>query len=236
MNRALIEKYFEQSLSVEEQIEFERLLKADEDFKKEFDFENNLKKAFSLNERQALKQKLSSFDEVKTVKINNKKWFYAAACLFAVIGFSVWFSLQQPNNDELFNTYYQTYPNVVAPSVRGAEADNLKTKAFAAYDEGNYQTAVQLFAQIYKIDKSDYALLYQAVSLIELKELEAAKQTLTKFDDAKNSEYTPYYYWYLALVELKTNKKEKAIVRLKELATKENPMQQMAKKLLAELE
>lgn len=236
MNRALIEKYFEQSLSVEEQIEFERLLKADEDFKKEFDFENNLKKAFLLNERQALKQKLSSFDEVKTVKINNKKWFYAAACLFAVIGFSVWFSLQQPNNDELFNTYYQTYPNVVAPSIRGAEEKNLKTKAFAAYDEGNYQTAAQLFAQLYKIDKSDYALLYQAVALIELKELEAAKQTLKKLDDAKNSEYTPYYKWYLALVELKTNEKEKAIVRLKELATKENPMQQMAKKLLAELE
>ena len=236
MNRALIEKYFEQTLSAEEQIEFERLLIADEDFKKEFDFENNLKKAFSLNERQALKQKLSSFDEVKTVKINNKKWFYAAACLFAVIGFSVWFSLQQPNNDELFNTYYQTYPNVVAPSVRGAEENNLKTKAFAAYDEGNYQTAAQLFAQLYKIDKSDYALLYQAVALIELKELEAAKQTLKKFDDAKNSEYTPYYIWYLALVELKTNEKEKAIVRLKELATTENPMQQMAKKLLAELE
>ena len=236
MNRALIEKYFEQSLSPEEQIEFERLLNDDEDFKKEFDFENDVKKAFLLSERQTLKQKLSSFDEVKTVKINNKKWFYAAACLFAVIGFSVWFAFQQPNTNELFNTYYQTYPNVVAPSVRGAEADNLKTKAFAAYDGGNYETAAQLFAQIYESDKSDYALLYQAVALIELKEVEAAKQTLKKYNGTKNNEYTVYYNWYLALIELKTKEKEKAIVRLKELAQTENPMQQMAKKLLAELE
>ena len=74
MNRALIEKYFEQSLSPDEQVEFERLLIEDEDFKKEFNFENDVKKAFLLSERQTLKQKLSTFDEVKTVKLNHKKW------------------------------------------------------------------------------------------------------------------------------------------------------------------
>ena len=236
MNRELLlEKYFENSLSAAEQIEFEHLLAADEDFAKAFAFERDVKKAFTLNERAKLKQKLKSFDEVKTVKISSSKWYYAAACLITIAGFSVWFSLKQPTNEELFQTYYQTYPNVIAPTVRGTQLEDIKTKAFEAYDNGEYQLAAKLFEEIYTKDQGDFALLYQSLSLMELKEYDAAKQQFKKFDYTKNNQFSNYFKWYLALAELQTNDKESAINLLKELSLVANPMQEMAKKLLTDL-
>lgn len=237
MNRELLlEKYFENSLSAEEKIEFDRLLAADEDFAKAFAFERDVKKAFTLNERAKLKQKLKSFDEVKTVKISTSKWYYAVACLIVIAGFSVWLSLKQASNEELFQTYYQTYPNVVAPTVRGTQLEDIKTKAFEAYDNGEYQLAAKLFDEIYTKDQSDFALLYQSLSLMEMKEYDAAKQNFKKFDYTKSNQFSNYFKWYLALAELQTNDKENAINRLKELISVVNPMQEMAKKLLAELD
>ncbi|MGF1924867.1 MAG: tetratricopeptide repeat protein, partial [Bacteroidia bacterium] len=228
MNRALLlEKYFENSLSAAEALEFNQLLAVDEEFAKAFAFERDVKKAYTLNERAKLKQKLKSFDEGKRVQFSTSKWYYAAACFFVIAGLSIWFSLTQSSQEELFSTYYQTYPNVVAPTVRGAEKEDLSSKAFSAYDKGNYKDAAQLFAKMYSNEGRDYALLYQAVSLIELKEYEAAKQTLKKFDFDKKSEYSTYYKWYLALTELKTNETQKAILTLNELAETENPMQEM---------
>lgn len=236
MNRELLlEKYFENSLSAEEQIEFKKLFKDDEDFTKAFAFERDVKKAFTLNERAKLKQKLKSFDEVKTVKLSTSKWYYAAACLILIAGFSVWLSLKQASNEELFQTYYQTYPNVVAPTVRGTQLENIKTKAFEAYDNGEYQLAAKLFDEIYTKDQSDFALLYQSLSLMELKQYDAAKRNFKKFDYAKNDQFSNYFKWYLALAELQTNDKESAITLLKELSSVANPMQEMAKKLLTDL-
>ena len=171
MNRELlIEKYFENSLSAAEQLEFNQLLTEDEDFAKAFIFEQDVKKAFILNERLALKQKLKSFDKAKSNTYSYSRWYYAAACLIVIVGFSIWFSLKQRTHSELFNIYYQTYPNMVAPTVRGAQLENIKASAFEAYDNKEYKLAYKLFNQIYSTEQTDEALLYQSISLMELKE------------------------------------------------------------------
>ncbi len=236
MNKELLlEKYFERSLSTEEQLEFDRLLREDEGFAATLTFEKNVKKAFILNERDALKQKLISFEENKTAKLSNLRWLYMAASIIIIGGVSIWLSLQQSSEEKLFQTYYQTYPNIVAPKVRGVGTKDLKNKAFDAYDNGEYQLAAQLFDQIYKTEPSDFAIFYRALSLMELKDYKSAEVCFKQFDFNKNNAFTPYFKWYLALTELQTKQKTSAIARLKELSATENPMQNMAKKLLADL-
>ena len=236
MNKELLlEKYFEQSLTLAEKQEFEQLLTEDEDFAADFILQKKIKRAITLNEREALKQTLTSFEKEKNSKSLASKWLYAAACFILIVGFALWFSLQQNANEKLYETYYQTYPNIVAPTVRGTQTQEIKSTAFSAYDNGEYKLASELFDQIYTTEHTDFALFYKALSLMELKQYESAKESFKQFDFKKNNSFTIYFKWYLALAELQTDDKENAIIHLKELSKTENPMQDMAIKLLADL-
>ena len=229
----LINSYFEKSLSTEEQILFDSLMESDADFAEEVTFQKNLKKAISLNERADLKKKLASF-ETKKPKVKAFKIFYAAASIVLLCGLGFYFT--QNSSNGLYDEYYHSYPNVVAPTVRGENKIDLKSEAFYEYDSGNYQKSLELFSKIYDTEKDDYALFYKALSQMELQKTSEAIATFKQFDLGKNNAFTPFVKWYLALSYLKENQKEKAIPLLKSLSETDNPQQEMANKLLSELE
>jgi hypothetical protein len=231
----LINNYFEKTLSLEEQREFDLLIETDREFAKEFESQKKLKKAITLNERADLKKKLQSFEAAKpTAKVTSFKIWYAAASLFLVCGLGFYFT--QNSSSSLYEEYYQSYPNVVAPTVRGENNEDIKSDAFFEYDSGNYQQSLELFSKIYDSEKDDYALFYKALSQMELNKTTEAIASFNQFDLAKNNAFTPFVKWYLALSYLKESQKEVAIPLLKSLAETENPQQEMAKKLLKELE
>lgn len=229
----LINHYFEKSLSADEQSRFDSLMKSDVDFAQEVAFQKNLKKAIVLNERGNLKKKLHSF-EIPKAKSKSYKIWYAAASLILISGLGFYFS--QNSNTAIYNKFYQSYPNVVAPTVRGEQKEDIKSEAFYEYDSGNYQKSVVLFSKIYDAEKDDYALFYKALSLMELKKTNEAISTFKQFDLNKNNAFTPFVKWYLALAYLKTNEKENAKLLLESLVENANPQQEMAQKLLTELE
>lgn len=230
----LISNYFENNLSKENQIEFDDLLEKDNDFAKEVAYQKNLKKAITLNERARLKQKLQGFEAEKAQK-KTFKWQYIAASVVIFIG-SFWFFNQSPNSQELYNQYYQTYPNTVAPAVRGENSTDLKTAAFSEYDAGNYSKAYQLFLDIYNSENQDYALFYGSLCLMELNRHQEALTLLNRFDTTKSNDFTPFIKWYKALSYLKLEENNKSIALLKELSTTQNPQQKQAEELLKELE
>ena len=231
----LLERYFENQLSQEEAILFQNYLKTDAFFAEEFAFQKSVKHAITLNERAELKQQLQSFETPK----NNKKWvskWSVAASIAVVLGAGYWFMNQSPNNIELYEDYYQSYPNVVAPTVRGENSEDIKSEAFYEYDNGNYEKSLVLFSKIYETDKDDYALFYKALSQMELQKTTEAIATFKQFDLGKNNAFTPFVKWYLALAYLKENQKEQAMPLLKSLSETQNPQQEMAQKLVDELE
>jgi len=71
---------------------------------------------------------------------------------------------------------------------------------------------------------------------MELQKTTEAIVTLKQFDLSKNNAFTPFVKWYLALAYLKKDQKENAMPLLKTLSQTENPQQEMARKLLKELE
>lgn len=230
----LISNYFEKTLSTEEQIQFDFLMETDADFAKEIAFQKKVKKAITLNERANLKQKLQGFEAEKNLK-KTFKWQYIAASVAILIG-GFWFFNQSSNSEQLYNQYYQTYPNTVAPSVRGENSNDLKMVAFSEYDSGNYNQAYLLFLNIYNSEKQDYALFYGSLSLIELNRHQEALTLLNRFDATKSKDFTPFVKWFKALSYLKLEQNKKAIIVLNELAAKQNPQQKQAEELLEKLE
>lgn len=235
-NEALINKYFEQQLTDKEKVMFESLLQNDSEFAKEVAYQKNVKKAITLNERETLKQTLQSFESNKKQPKKTYQFWSIAAVFLLFFGGLAWFQFMQDSPEKLYQEYYQSYPNVVAPTVRGDNDRNIKSDAFYEYDSGNYQKSLELFSKIYADEEVDYALFYQAMSLMELKRYDEAIALFDTFETSDQNAFSPFVKWYKALSYLKTNEKEKAIQLLKELSEKENPQQQMAKNLLAELE
>lgn len=232
-NYNYIEKYFEGTLSPEETIMFNKLVEDDAVFAATFEYEKNVKRAITLNERKSLKQKLQSFETSKP-KVKPLKIWYAAASIIFICGLGFYFT--QTSTTTIYDDYYQSYPNVVAPTVRGENKDDIKSEAFFEYDNGNYEKSLELFSKIYSIEREDYALFYKALSLMELNKNKEAISTFNEFDLNKNNNFTPFIKWYLALSYIKENQKKKAIPLLKSLTETDNPQKEMAKKLLEELE
>lgn len=232
-NEDLLHKYFEQQLSEEEKVLFASLLQNDAAFAKEVEYQKNVKKAIILNEREAIKQKLKSY-EAKP-KFRTAYWL-SAAVVILFLGGLTWFQLQPSSPEKLYQEYYQSYPNVVAPTVRGDSERNIKSDAFYEYDSRNYEKSLTLFSKIYADEGVDYALFYKAMSLLELKRYSEAIASFDEFKTTDNNAFSPFVKWYKALSYLKLNEKEKAILLLHELAEEENPQQFKAKELLDALE
>lgn len=232
-NETLINKYFEKSLSEEEQKQFDSLMKTDIDFAQEVAFQKKVKKAITLNERSDLKNKLQSFETSKP-KVKSFKIWYVAASIVLLCGIGFYFA--QNATSVIYDDYFQSYPNIVAPTVRGEMKEDSKSEAFFEYDNGNYKKSLELFSKIYDSENVDYALFYKGLSLMELEKTKDAIVTFKQFDLSKNNAFTPFVKWYLALSYVKENQKEKAIPLLKSLTETDNPQQEMAKKLLSELE
>lgn len=229
--KQLIYSFFEKTLSFEEQQQFDLLMETDASFADEIIFQKNVKMAITLNERSVLKSKLQSFEPKKTKSF--KSW-YAAASILLICGLGFYFS--QNSSTSVYNDFYQTYPNVVVPTVRGENGTDIKSEAFFEYDNGNYKKSLALFSKIYNAEKDDYALFYKALSQMELQKTTEAIVTFKQFDLSKNNAFTPFVKWYLALAYLKKDQKENAMPLLKTLSQTENPQQEMARKLLKELE
>jgi tetratricopeptide (TPR) repeat protein len=230
----LIEKYFAKSLNADEKSMFDQLMQNNQPFREQVVYEEDVKKAITLNERQALKKKLQSFETKKT-KRNYTVW-YAAASFAVMLGIGFWTFSNDVDTNAVYEEYYQSYPNVVAPTVRGENSTDIKSEAFYSYDSGDYTKALTLFSKLYDTEKEDYSLFYKSLSLMELKRYDEALTSFEQFDLQKNNGFTPYVKWYKALTLVKLKQEEKALVLLQELANSTNPMQKMAKELVTELE
>lgn len=231
----LINKYFEKSLTERELVEFNQRLEVDAEFKAYFEFQKSVQSAIRSKERAEIKNLVASFEKPKH---KNGWWKYAAAAVVVIVGGLVVFQqyIFKPSPSELYLSYYQTYPNIVAPNVRGENQENLKTKAFLAYDSGDFQTAAQLFGELKTQTSEYYAVFYEGISYLEINKPE---KTIALF---KNKNFTNrddqlevYRKWYLALAFLKTEKKEQSVEILKGLSITENPQKEQALKLLDKL-
>ena len=233
----LIEKYLSGSLTEQEQVEFDTLRGKDKAFDQEVVFHEDLRTILAAEE-DTVRGMVEEFESEQTSKSNTSgvwKNLLVAASIFAVFGLAVFYNLSQPiSSSDLYENYFDAYPNVVKPMVRGQEVD-AESEAFNAYENGRYEEALNDFTKLYEEADSDYYLLYMANTLLVLDRPAEAIELLEKLT-ATDGEWSDKAGWYMAMAYLQMDNKEKAKEALSSVVAKGEYNALKAEELLLEIE
>lgn len=200
--------YFEDSLSQDQLMEFEQLLKTDSDFASDVDFQKELRLSLKKGERHELKQmfnELNTKEELTETKIFNLRPWLAAASIALILSLSTWmfyFNSSEINQNELYAANFAPYDNVVHPIERGNEIADLKTRLFSAYEAQDYKLWLTLTAQMTAKQKDDYIDFYSGIVYMQLENHEKAIPLLKGYING-DGELNDRATWYLALAHLK---------------------------------
>ena len=208
-NEQLIQDYFSNALSSEKRKQLDILLENDKDFKREFEEHKSLHRAFEINENERLKRKLKDIESKNTSQppLNSSKRSFLpiAAMVLIIVGLSVYLNFFNTN---LYDEYFEIYPNVYQPVVRSV-SQSTTDKAFVYYENKKYEEAQQSFELLLENKPNPNIQFYYALSLLNDEKFEKAS---SEFQNLLNIdfEFQPEVYWYYALAEIKLENLDQA--------------------------
>ncbi|SNR15072.1 tetratricopeptide repeat protein [Tenacibaculum jejuense] len=210
MNKSsLIDKYFQNSLSSEERLILEKLLKNDSDFYKEFYFQKNVATAIAILERENIKKYLQGIERENFKKNSvsfSLKWLLAASiAILTCIGASFFISSDDYHTD-LYTQNFTIFENVIYPLNRDDLRNSLGKEAFIYYENKEFFKAIEGFKKVYNKTNNEEMFLYIGISYLAVKEFEKANLILQEYLTTQGK-YISHAHWYLALGNLALNKK-----------------------------
>lgn len=239
-NEDLLYRYFSNSLTNEELLDFNNRLETDADFKAEFEFENNLKQAIKKENSNNLKEKLKTFEanipKTESTKTKTKfNWRIAASIVFFLgaswFGYNSFFGV---NYNNLYDSNFTNYPNTEFTITRSDTVDSFERKAFVAYEAQDYENAILNFDAIPESEQKAYHFFYKAQAYLNTENTEMAKELFEK-NINNNKTFVAESYWYLALIAIKNKNKIEATQQLRILTEDYNYNNSKAEALLKEL-
>jgi len=239
-NEALINGYFEDNLSENEKGEFERLLNTDSEFAADFEFQKELQRSLKKEERQQIKAMFGAqnpFAEKTPTKVVRLRPWLMAASIALLVGISAWlifFTNTGIDAGQLYDTNFVPYENVVHPIERGAQIEDLKTKAFTAYEDEDYGNALALFKELQQKQADSYIQFYEAIVLMQLNKHQEAVPLLENYISG-DGELKDRAIWYLALAYLKQGDTSKSSEQLEKLIKEDGFKAKAARQLLENL-
>jgi len=213
-DRHLIKKFLRNELTKEEKILF-TARKEDTSFLEAL--ENEM---IAVQSRQELKKKLQGIGaDHKKQKTTTPKRFAPigiAASVILLLG-AIFFFNQDVNNQELFDDYYTSYPNIYSQKGTSDDDKTLFEKTMILYDAKQYPLAQQNFETINsERELTDGEQFYYGITLLEVNN---TKTALAQFKNMTNTA-SPLYkdaQWYLGLCYVQENDVDKAKIVLTEL-------------------
>ncbi len=215
MSDELIEKYFEQQLTEEEQKTFDQRLANDEDFAHAFQVEKDVMEGLETLGNQQLRTDLKTIYQEEIVQSKekattsnsatikpisgNRRWWMIAAATIAGLALFSWLFWPQPSSQEL----YAEYANHQFDFVEKGSNDELAFQIEEALKNKSYAQAIPLLDNYLKTQPNAYSfLLAKGIAHMETDNHEKAilifKQ-LTRVNELYKVEGT----WYQALTHLK---------------------------------
>lgn len=210
----LIEDYLNGSLNASEAAEVEKRLLQDNAFAEALaqqrdllavvdkKVENDLRNLL-VEEEANLKKTVLSADEKPTFSIG--KWLSGAAAIvvFLVAGWLLFKGGSDSGSSRLFTENFTAYTNIIAPNRRGNNDERRLSLAFLAYDNKQYQKAIDEFEALKSDTLQNELTFYIGVSYLALEEVEKAMITLAEVSE--DSRFAMEKQWYMALAYLKKN-------------------------------
>jgi tetratricopeptide (TPR) repeat protein len=254
----LIEKFLDGKMTADEKKVFEEKQERNEEFKDLLIEMDTLLEGVKLSAAKTSKEekleRLKFFGEIldmearateeeqsiaapdKIIPLYQKPWLLAAAAgiaLLMVVGIT-WMQKRPPQNERLFTAYFQPFDSPGSGLTRGTSEQTLKTKAYAAYDNGRYAEAITFFDQIIKTSDDPISHLCLGNAQLEIGQLAEAEKTFNHMLE-EHSDLVTQTKWYLALTYIKQAKMERAKATLWEISKSSN-YGEKARSLLNELD
>lgn len=236
-----IDRYLANELSTEERDNFEKLIAQDFDLRGEVELMRHITVAFEQRGEAEAYQELASLNEkeLKTIieKVEQKYkptkqirhkliWAISAAAAVIIlifIGFQPKYSSESIYAEFHAIPAYQSLPPSRGGTPLNAEQEQELGRAIEFYNEGNFVEAASVFDQVGRDVKQeelpDDMVYYWAISLNEAGHLGEAMQKLGYLSKLEESEFKEDAMWQLALVLLKTDRREEAVKLLKDIST-----------------
>lgn len=200
----LIDKYLRGDLSKEEELLLEERMK-DADFKMKMDEATLLLEVLKEEDAKKLKSRMQSLEkeefEGDRKNLNYTKLGFVVAAILLIAALT-YFALSRSEKSEpleIYAAFYEPYPNVIDPIVKGA-SDSYSV--YQHYEAKDYKKVIQL------LDSKDSNTLdehfYRASTYLAQKDFAKAS---TIFQQMQISEkYGDAAQWYLALICIHQNK------------------------------
>jgi tetratricopeptide (TPR) repeat protein len=243
---ASIEQFLANEMAPSELLAFKKELNANSDLVDELRLSESIDSAISRDDIIDLRQKLlvaihtgkdvQKEREVQVVRMNSRKWWYAAASLLALCAITAtlfWQTNQGISTDKLFTQYYNA-ENII-DQTRGDE--NI-VEAVMKFQQKDFRSASVLFKSILDKDNSNIAVwFYYGISNIETKNFDNSIKAFNTIIKQNDNLYIEHAEWYLGLCYLKNNQKDKAIDQFVVVASNpDNFHRQEAKEILEKLQ
>lgn len=218
---SLINAYFEGGLDENGLAEVARLRATDAEFEEELVFQMELQGALKKQERQEIKELFESLgkeEPSRPVKVFKLRPWLAAASIALVLGLGSWlfFNTGAMDPNQLYEANFEPYDNVVHPIERGNQIDDLKDRAFIAYENDEYALALELFSELNQEQNDPYIEFYSAIVHMQLGNHNKAVVALQSYM-AQDGALGDRANWYLALSYLKLGELEKSKEQLRKV-------------------
>ncbi len=230
-----IERYLNDSMSVEERKTFELDLKSNSTLTQHLDEQKLMHEAI---ETQSLKEQLDMFhedvsdiktfkrDTSKVISFNFRKLAVAAALIIAAGSF--WF-FNGSSNEKLYAKHFTPDPGL--PTTMGETANFAFYDAMVNYKQGDYKTAISKWEVILQSKpKNDTLNYFLGVAHLANNNEDSAIQFLNNVTQNSTSDFNNDAFYYLGLAYLKADNIELAKKNLT-FSTVDN-----SKNILSELE
>lgn len=244
-NKHLISKYLDGELTPDEVLGFEEALAEDIGLRDELDLYREVDEAISDTEILDLRaqldeihEELSPQIEKRTRKSSGKVLRYAVAASIAVIislgTYSLFF--KKASNDKIVGQFYKPYDVTLVNRSQNTDITPMMREALFLYENGEYREAITVFEEIIETnEKMTASLLYSGISFMEIEEYLKARNSFQEVIDHNDNLYIEQAEWYLGMVFLLTDEKDKAKSQFEKIRKAEGIYQDEAAKILKKI-
>ena len=234
-----LERYLDNSLTVEERNEFESDLHQDEELKSELKDHEDARLAVKAYTQIKTKEKVAELytkasERGNVIQMNFKR-IALAASIALLVGFGLtWLVVSQNySNSGLVASNLEPYPDRI--TTMSSAPSTLLSDAMKEYNLGNYEASISKFSAIPDDDSNKLlANLYQGISELKSSDSAAAEESFTRVLQ-DGSQLTDVTNWYLALAKLEGGKDEEAKELLEAISESGGYQAENARKLLKKL-
>jgi len=160
------------------------------------------------------------------------QWASAAALLLGSLGVYLYMSQTSPE-ERIFMAYFEDYPNIIAPVQR----DTPGTEGFSAYQNGQYQEALEIFERQEQGDSlGAYPSFYKGICAMHLEDWSTAIQSFEKVRSTGDQRFEEAAAWYVSLAYLRAGNRERAELILQSIADTGSDYRSDAQALLRDLD